>query len=278
VLRRQCAVVGRPVEHSLSPLLHRTAYEALGLDWEYSAIDLGPEQLGGFVAGRTPDWRGLSVTMPLKEAAFAVAERVDEPGALVHAVNTLVRAADGAWTGANTDVPGLVAAWRAAGVGEATTATILGAGATARSAVLAMSGLGVRSIRVLVREPVRARDLVALVRGLGVTADVGLLEPAEQTPIPSVDLLVSTVPAAAQAGWATAHARVARVVTDVVYDPPVTPLLAAAASLGRVVVDGFDLLVQQAALQVELMTGRPAPLDQMRATGRAALRRRTGSR
>ena len=136
------AVLGRPVAHSLSPLLHRAGYRALGLDdWAYGAHDLGADDLAAWVAQRDDSWRGLSLTMPLKEAAFAVAATVSQTARLTGAVNTLVRRDDLGWDAHNTDVHGLVGALGHLDHGGS--ATLLGSGATARSAAVALARLGV---------------------------------------------------------------------------------------------------------------------------------------
>lgn len=266
----RCGVAGRPIAHSLSPVLHRAAYAALDLDWRYDAFDLGVEDLHRFLATCGTDWVGLSLTMPLKETALALADTASDMARRVGAANTLVRDRVGGWHASNTDVPGLVAAWRAAGVTSVSTATVLGAGATARSAVAALGQLGLSRLQVLVRDVSRAGGVEALARTLGIDVSVSLLtgDPGRGD---TGQMLVSTIPASAQPTIAEPLAARAGCVTDVVYDPSVTPLLAAAAAAGVPSVDGFALLLQQAGLQVELMTGRPAPLDAMRDAGASVL-------
>ncbi len=137
----KAAVLGSPIAHSLSPALHRAGYAALGLDWTYDRFELTADQLPAFVAGLDDDWRGLSLTMPLKVACLEVADQVTPLAQRAGAGNTLVRTAEG-WLADNTDIPGLVAALLPSWHGW-TRAAILGAGATARSAVLALERLGV---------------------------------------------------------------------------------------------------------------------------------------
>jgi shikimate dehydrogenase len=270
----RCAVLGSPIAHSLSPVLHRAAYAELGLDWSYEAIDVTEADLGGFLAGLDASWRGLSLTMPLKRAVRPLLDEVDEAVALSGVANTVLLG-DGARRGHNTDVPGAAAALgeRLTGVPERT--VVLGGGATATSVLLAVTGLGCRRATLLVREPARA----------GETLDaVGRLDPAPVVEVATfgadpgeADLLVSTIPAAAQAGLdLDALVARSRAVFEVVYDPWPTPLAEAARRRGRSLVGGLDLLVHQAALQVELMTGAPPPLAVMRAAGERALE--TGER
>ncbi len=255
----RAAVLGRPVGHSLSPALHTAAYAALGLDWAYTAVDCGEAELPGLVAGLGPEWAGLSLTMPLKRAALAVATAVDPLAAAVGAANTLVLR-DGARVAYNTDVAGIVAALREAGVTRPASAVVLGAGGTARAALAALGALGVTEPVVLVRSPARAAELRAAADRLGVAADVRAGLPG---PVPPADVLVSTLPAGAADGLVPT----APVVLDVVYAPWPTPFAAAAPGT---VVSGLAMLLHQAAAQVTLMTGRAAPLGAMRAALDAA--------
>jgi shikimate dehydrogenase len=268
-------VLGSPIAHSLSPALHRAAYAELGLDWEYDAYDVSEAELPGFVATLAPDVRGLSLTMPLKTAVIPLCDAVSRTGALLGSVNTLLIEPDQTRSGHNTDVPGLVAALHEAGVDGVRCAVLVGAGATAASALAAVAALGASSAEVLARNVARAARLVDVGDRLGVTVEVRHLDevrpPQARTPA-MVDLLVSTIPAAAQVPYAVALARRAEIVVDAIYDPARTPLLAAGEEAGARLVPGFALLLHQAARQVELMTGcEAAPLEAMRAAGLAAL-------
>lgn len=271
---RQAAVLGSPIAHSLSPALHTAAYAALGLDWAYTAIECDEAALPGLLASLGPDWAGLSLTMPLKRAVLPLLDRTEPLAAEVGGANTVVFEG-GQRHGYNTDVPGMVTALAEAGVTAPSGATILGAGATACAALAALAEIGLASAAVLVRDPARAAGLLAAAGRLGMTVDLRRYEGWAG----DGDLLVSTVPA----GAADLHAERVRsgrltpaAVLDVVYAPWPTPLALAAARAGTVVVSGFDLLLHQAARQVELMTGiKPAPLDRMRAAGRAELSRRS---
>ncbi len=265
---RQCAVLGSPIEHSLSPVLHRAAYADLGLRWTYQAIDVEEGELSRFLQGLDQSWRGLSLTMPLKRTVMSMLDDKDEWARVSGAANTVVLD-QGVLTGHNTDIPGAISALGERVRGPFTEAVVLGGGATAASMLIALGELGCEHARLLVREPSRAVETLDVVAGFarGPEIEVGTLG----DPVGSVDLLVSTIPAAAQTSWLVNSADLCPVVFEVVYDPWPTPLAAAALVSGRVLISGLDLLINQAALQVELMTNRPAPIAAMRAAGEGAL-------
>ena len=263
----RCAVLGSPIDHSLSPVLHRAAYAALDLGWSYDAYDVTEQTLAGFVGGLGPNWRGLSLTMPLKRAVLPLLDELDATAAMVGVVNTVLLEVDGSRRGHNTDVEGMIASLRAAGVDRVRTAAVVGGGATAASALAALRRLHAPTVTLLVREPGRADLLRDLAQRLGLELVVHPLTEAAHV---RADLLVSTVPAGA--GDPAVLASVAPVTFDVAYAPWPTALAKSAALLDRQVIGGLDLLVNQAALQVELMTGvRPAPLKAMMEAGRHAL-------
>lgn len=268
---RRAGVVGDPAHHSLSPAIHRAGYAAHGLDWSYDAYTVAPADLDGFIRERLddPSWAGLSVTAPHKEAVLAYGT-LDEPTRLLGAGNTLLLGDTP--TVHNTDVPGFVRAWRAHDLAAPATAAIVGNGATARSILLALAGLGLRELTVLVRNPERAADVTRLAGLLGVAVDVRLLG---EDPGP-VDVLANTIPAAATAPHAAAWAASARSVFDVVYDPWPTPLGEAATDTGRPALNGLDLLAGQAVDQFHLMTGAAVGFDACRSAAELELRRRAG--
>lgn len=275
----RAAVLGSPVSHSLSPRLHTAGYAALGLtDWTYAAYDVTQDRLAGFVAELGPDWRGLSLTMPLKEVAFDVAATVSDTARAAGAVNTLVRRPDQAWHADNTDVLGIVRALQehtpTDGFGHE--ATVLGSGATARSAILALQALGITDVHVAARRP-QARDDLArwaqqLPGGGPTVTDGGLSSWADRP----VRLVVSAL--APEGGQAAAEALAGRgastdpgtdwtgsVLLDVVYAGWPTPLARAASAARMTPVNGLAMLIHQAAAQFELFTGRAAALEAMRA-------------
>ncbi|MGY1814179.1 shikimate dehydrogenase [Blastococcus sp. SYSU D00820] len=258
----RAAVLGRPVGHSLSPLLHRAAYAALGLsDWTYDALDIGAEDLPVLLAGLGEEWRGFSVTMPCKHAAVEVADVVEPLPRLLGAANTLLRTAEGGWRAENTDVTGVGMALQLAGVEQVEDAAIVGAGGTALAAAVALASLGASHVDVLVREPARAADVLRVLGALGVAADVHRLAAARVT----APVVVSTVPIDGQSavldlGWASGQT-----VLDVLYSPWPTPLADRVTGAGGTVLSGLEVLFWQATAQVELMTGHPAPIEEMRA-------------
>jgi shikimate dehydrogenase len=270
----RAAVVGSPIAHSLSPVLHAAAYAAAGLDgWTYTAIECDEAGLPGLIASCGQGWAGLSLTMPLKRAVLPLLDRTEPLAAEVGGANTVVFA-EGERHGYNTDVPGMVAALAEAGVTAPRTATILGAGATACAALAALRAAGLGAAVVHVRDEARAGDLLAAAARLAMAVE---LRPFGSQ-VRDGDLLISTVPAGA-ADFYAERAVVNRpgpaAVLDVVYSPWPTPLARAAAKSGAAVAGGFDLLLHQAARQFELMTGiEPAPLPAMRTAGHSELTRR----
>lgn len=269
---RRCAVLGSPIEHSLSPVLHRAAYAELGLGWEYTAVDVDESELPRFLRRLDASWRGLSLTMPLKRTVVPLLDERDPWVELSRAANTVVLE-DGRRLGYNTDVPGAVAALRQRVRGPFANVVVLGGGATAASALLAVTEMGCEYARVLVREPARAAETAAVVARApqAPVVEVGSLG----DPVGAVDLVISTIPASAQTEDLVRSAADVPVVFEVVYDPWPTPLAADALVSGRVLISGLDLLVNQAALQVELMTSLPAPVAAMRAAGEGALEARS---
>lgn len=276
---RHAGVLGSPIGHSLSPTLHLAGHAAAGLsDWDYTAHEVDEGGLPPFVAGLDATWRGLSLTMPLKVAAFDVADEVSELAREARAINTLVRT-DSGWAADNTDVHGIVAALRDAGVHEPRSATVIGAGATARSALLALRAIGVRKeVHVAARNELKAMALVDSMPDLGF--DLGTPTDLagwwfEQWP--PAEVVVSTVPGgvanAAVAGMLgdPDERMEGTTLLDVVYADWPTPLAAAASARGATVVSGLEMLVHQAARQFELFTGSTAPVAAMQAAGRAAL-------
>ncbi len=270
----KAAVLGAPIAHSLSPVLHRAAYQALGLTgWSYQAIECDEARLPGLIAGCGPDWAGLSLTMPLKRAVLSLLDEAEPLVAEVGAANT-VRFDAGLRHGHNTDVPGMITAiTEVAGdlPADPGPVLILGGGATACSALAAARGLGARQVTAAVRNPQRAGDLLTAADRLGLPVR---LAPFDGPAQPAPGLLISTAPAGAADRYAE---RIRQgtlspgCVLDVVYHPWPTALATAAQQAGVPTAGGFALLLHQAARQVELMTGKPAPVEAMRAAGLAAL-------
>ncbi|NLU66351.1 shikimate dehydrogenase [Streptomyces sp. HNM0574] len=277
--RHRAAVLGSPIAHSLSPVLHRAAYAKLGLtDWSYGAHEVDESRIGAFLDSLGPrggeraegGWRGLSLTMPLKRAVIPHLDGITETAASVEAVNTVVFTEDGRRTGDNTDIPGMVAALRERGAGTVESAAVLGAGATASSALAALARVCTGDITAYVRSAARAHEMKGWGERLGVRVRVA--DWAEADEAFRAQLVVATTPAGATDGLADAVPDHPGTLFDVLYDPWPTPLAAAWAARGGTVVGGLDLLVHQAVLQVEQMTGvTAAPLAAMREAGEAAL-------
>lgn len=289
----RAAVLGSPVIHSLSPTLHRAAYAALGLrGWSYTALECDEAGLPDLLEGLDESWAGLSLTMPLKRAVLPLLDEIDPLAAAVGGANTVVLS-NGRRIGYNTDVGGMVAALADAGVTEWSTrrgALVIGAGATACSALAALREIGVREVAVAVRDMSRTAGIEAAAKRLEVAITVGDLMTLVRAPASTcatkmssgaAGLLVCTVPpraADAMADWLSGERYSPLVVFDVAYDPWPTRLVAVAAAGGSIMVSGFDLLLHQAARQVELMTGQHAPVSAMRAAGLAALAARRAAR
>ncbi len=265
---RRCAVLGSPIAHSLSPVLHRAAYAELGLGWEYGAHEVTEDTLGAFLDGLGPKWRGLSLTMPLKRAVVPLLDESSELVEVSGAANTVV-IEDGRRSGHNTDVPGAVAALLERHDGPWHSAIVLGGGATATSVLLALAELGCTRAVLVVRDEGRAEETLEAVSRHPRAPVVEVRTFGED--LADADVLVSTIPAGAQDDWVLSLVLQAGLVFDVVYDPWPTPL-ADGAEAGEVpLVSGLDLLVHQAVLQVELMTGRRPSVATLRAAGERAL-------
>lgn len=265
------AVVGDPIAHSLSPVIHNAAFASEGMDWAYIALPLesdSPRDVIGALEGAwTLGLRGISVTMPHKAlAAEAAVERsplVEE----IHVANTLLRLDDG-WRAENTDVGG----FRAFLTGDLglrlsdARCAIVGAGGAATAVAVALREEGVAEVLVWNRTPGRADAAVALAGGKGAAA--GSLDE-----LGDCDLVIGCVPAAAMdaSAYAVIPFMAGATVVDLAYSPPHTPLMQAAEKAGVESHNGLGLLVNQAALQFELWTGRPAPMDVMSAAALAGM-------
>lgn len=266
-------MLGHPIAHSLSPVLHRAAYKALGIPWHYEAIDVDSGGLADFIADLGPEWAGLSLTMPLKVEAVPLMDFIEPMAKIVGAVNTVLfqRFADQRHlVGANTDVHGIVAALREAGVERASSGVVLGGGATATSALAALGQLGVTSPVVAVRDRTRAGGLMRAATKMGVNIRFAELSEAPSF-LAGAEVAVSTIPADAGASLAGNVTTTSGTLLDVVYSPLVTPLGEAWESAGGLRIGGEQMLLHQAGEQVRLMSGREAPIEAMRAALRAVL-------
>lgn len=257
----RAAVLGQPIAHSLSPVLHNAGYEALGLaNWSYERFEVDAQGLPGFLKSVNEDFRGFSVTMPGKFAALQCATRVSDRARLIGSANTLVRLEDGTWSADNTDTEGVAGCLEQL-LGEASidTAVVIGSGGTARPALWALAQRGARHVDIVNRSN-RTAELADLAGALGVelcyvslTGDDAALEELTL----ATDVMVSTVPSVAVENHLRqlAHAPL----LDVIYDPLPTPLMTHAASNGHPVVGGHIMLANQAYSQFEQFTGHAAP-------------------
>lgn len=265
------AVIGSPIGHSLSPVIHRAAWAQLGIDgWEYHRLEQDTDSLPGFIAGLGADCAGLSVTMPCKQAVMPLLDVIDPLASAVGAVNTVVPSS-GVLAGFNTDVTGIASAVRRAcsmaGCSAPSSALVLGARATASSALAALGELGITSSTVAARRFGGPGSVVAAASRLGVTIEQVLWSDAEAVDraASSADLVISTLPASAADPLAERlRVREGQILLDVVYSPRDTALRRAFESAGGVVAEGTDMLVFQAGAQVQLMTGRSPDTGVMR--------------
>ena len=265
----RAAVLGSPISHSLSPVLHRAAYASLGLDrWTYEAVEV--RDAVGLQEVLAGEWAGLSLTMPLKRLVQPMLDVVTDLARDVGAVNTVTFTPSGR-VGHNTDVEGIV---RALGEGGVTAVApgagcVVGGGATAASALAALAALGDRSPVVVVRDIARVTDLLAAAHRLGSVPRLVAWEPG---PLRTAQVVVSTVPTSAgDSVVGLVPTSTDAVLLDVVYDPWPTALADAWQAAGGTVVGGFAMLLHQAVAQVRLMTGGDPSVDAMRAAGLAEL-------
>jgi shikimate dehydrogenase len=261
-LRMRLAVLGSPIAHSKSPVLHRAAYDVLGLDWEYTAIEVGAGGLADFLAGCGPDWRGLSLTMPLKREALPLLAEVEPVAAQVGAVNTVLFR-DGAGIGFNTDIYGVQQALRELGTQHPDRVLLLGAGATASSVIAAVHDLGATRIVIGARTPAKAGAAIELATRLGVAASAHDLDTAIEE-AQDADVVVSTLPGDVALGLALPTGlRESAPLFDVAYAPWPTAIARSWAAVGGTTASGLGMLLHQAIRQVRIfVTGDPErPLD-----------------
>lgn len=263
-------MIGSPVLHSLSPVVHNAAFAAAGLDWAYVAFDVPAGSGAAAIAAvRTLGIDGLSVTMPHKDDAATAVDDLSETAGRLGAVNTVVRMGE-RLVGENTDGAGFLDALRddegfdAAG----RRCVVLGAGGAARAVIDALAQAGAGEVIVVNRTPAAAQRAVRL----SAAARVGAAAEAA-----GADLVVNATPLGMEGTRLPldpAFLGPGQLVVDLVYDPPVTPLVRAARERGAVAVNGLGMLIHQAAIAFTLWTGEAAPLAAMSAAALAALERR----
>ena len=262
----RAAVLGSPVAHSLSPVLHASAYAALDLAHTYSAIEVKEAELRNFLAGVDSNWLGVSLTMPLKEVAFSFADTCDEFATVTGAINTLVF--QNGIQAFNTDVLGIVDALTEAEVSQITSSVIFGSGATARSALVALHRLGARSVNCVARNLADIQRMAIIANEIGVRFES---TPISESEWMTVDVVINTTPVGVLDEVAREVISPIGLLLDVVYNPWPTQLAASWAVTGGTTVSGLSMLLHQAGHQITLMTGQPAPIDQMRSALNAEL-------
>ena len=237
----RCAVLGSPIDHSLSPLLHTKAYEFLGVEGSYERFRVDESELGNFLEVHTPrEWRGFSLTMPLKERALEFTSEVDTQASAAQAINTLVSAGS-SWIGYNTDVDGFASLLSKLAFNSV---AVLGAGGTARAALVALRKYDLDPI-VFRRN--RDRDVSLL----EANARVGLRDWRSHNLAFQHDLLISTVPNSANIEVPIGQYETSSIIDALYYPWP--PLLSKVKLVGRYF-SGKDLLVAQAVAQLKLFT------------------------
>lgn len=260
----RAAVLGSPIAHSLSPVLHNAGYAALGLDdWSYERFETTAEELPERVGESESDFRGFSVTMPGKFAALNFATEVTDRARLMGSANTLVRLEGGGWRADNTDTEGIAGALAelmGATPGTGRRALVIGAGGTARPALWGLAQRGYRDIDVLNRRD-RTAEFAKLADALELNLTPVSYADNLRARVKQADVIVSTVPSAVLTDHleALSHAPV----LDVIYDTLPTPLMAYAAADGYPTVGGHIMLAHQSFSQFEQYTGLPAPREAM---------------
>lgn len=270
--RTRLEVWGDPIAHSRSPELHAAAYGVLGVEWSYGRRRVDEASFADELAALGPEHRGLSLTLPLKAAAFAASVAHDRRAELTGAVNTLLLG-DGGPRGFNTDVGGLAAALREAGIADVESVRIVGAGATATSALLAADEIGARRVEVIARRLDAAAPLVRLGREIGIQVTAARLGSA---PVGDAEVTIATLPGDAFVPEAVADALAASggPLYDVVYGQWPTRLATAWERAGARAVNGLGMLLHQAMLQVRVfVTGSPDDTLPREDDIRAAMRR-----
>lgn len=275
------AVIGSPIVHSLSLVIHRAAWEQLGIDgWEYRRAEVTEKSLPTFIGQLDESFRGLSVTMPCKQAVMPLLDAIDPLASAVGAVNTVVPSA-GMFAGFNTDVTGIASAIRRAcshsGVPVPSSALVLGARATASSALAALGELGITTTTVAARRFGGPGSVISAASRLGVSVEQVMWSDvsAVASAAARADVLISTLPAGVADPIASCLApREGQILLDVIYSPRDTALRTTFEKAGGVVAEGTDMLVYQGAAQVQLMTGRSPDPAVMRHALEAELERR----
>jgi shikimate dehydrogenase len=246
------AVLGSPISHSLSPVLHKSALDFLGIEGTYSAIDVTSGSLREFMQTRGTEFDYLSLTMPLKEEVLTLDLQVDDLTRRIQSGNTLINS-DGLWSLTSTDGSGLVAALSHAGLKEFESVLILGAGGTARAVAGALDSI-TKNLHVLGRSSVRQEALESAVIKTNFVYHRWSLD----VDFGNYDLVVNTTPAGAADLLANSvHPGIPATLFDVIYKPWPTELAQRWSDCGGTVLNGLELLLYQGIDQLEIVLGKP---------------------
>lgn len=284
----QIGLIGYPLGHSISPIFQQAALDALGIDARYEAWEISPERLGSAESRlRAEDCLGANVTIPYKSAVRALLDEIDPAARAIGAVNTIVRRGD-RLHGFNTDAPGFARSlqYDAGRDLRGSRVLLLGAGGAARAVIAAALLEGAAQVTVAARRIERAEEIIADFQGGPLAASHTHLDsvplvasdPRLETAIAGCDLLVNATPVgmghdpSPEPPIALDRLSAGALVYDLIYRPPLTPLLAAARARGAAVLNGLPMLVYQGAASFEHWTGQPAPVELMRRVAEEALR------
>jgi len=244
----RAAVLGSPISHSLSPLLHKTAYAQLGLSASYEAIEVEADSLAEFMDDRDATWTGFSLTMPLKQEVISYAKHVDNLAQRINSANTLYRSA-GEWHATSTDVIGFTNTLKMHKIAIKGHIVILGAGATARAAAAACDSSNTQ-ITVINRSLTRVQAMSDAV----IESELSFLNWDDLSVLSDADLVISTAPAGVTDSIVLPAKTIAPYF-EALYKPWPTPASALWASRGGKVLDGLDLLIHQAIAQIAIFSG-----------------------
>jgi len=253
-MQRKLSVLGSPIEHSKSPLIHSAAYRVLGLNWDYERNLVGKGGLRPFVEALDEKWLGLSLTMPLKEEAAKFASTLDKAAEATGAVNTLVRI-DAGWAGFNTDVFGIVQAVHQAGLGDLKSVLVVGSGATATSAVAAIKQLAPTArVQVFARNADTRSGLIGFAKTLGLAAKKAN---SFARAAAKADLVISTLPAGAMNETAAKlsgkrNFNPGGAILDVAYQPWPSSIASVWLERGKPIISGLEMLLWQAVAQIRI--------------------------
>lgn len=268
-MTRRVALIGNPLKRRHSAVMQNAAFAAHGIDATYELRPIGADQVGAFFdEARGPDWLGFGVTAPYKQTAMSHLDEIEPGAAAIGAVNNGVRRDDGSLVGFNTDASGFMAAVESMGTSVTDRrAVVFGAGGAARAVVWALLDAGAESVVVANRTPERAHDLAGSLSNYGNAMPVSLDDPALISALGEAAIAVN----ATTVGMTTdtlafdvAHVSDDALVFDLVYVPPITPLVRAAAARGLRVCNGMEMLVCQGEVAFERWTGIGSTADVMR--------------